>query len=207
MEDFNDMDRILKQLHLLPTMQVVVGAIVSQPNKDEDYMEMIAMVNEHGADIKPKNGKYLTIPTPNAGKHKASDFDGLFFHMTKQGKPSLAIKDGNSIKVMFLLSKGVHIPQRSFLRTTFDEHINDDWDAAVGEDVQEIFEGTKTAKELYEHLGRLMVNEVQKKVSTFSNPHNSDITVQNKGRDDPLKDTGALYRAIGYKVISNAKRL
>ncbi|WP_105965052.1 hypothetical protein [Apilactobacillus micheneri] len=207
MEDFNNIPFIIRELNRLNHFQVVCGVLNIPTGKDEDYLEMIAMVNENGADIVPKRTKYLTIPTPNAGKHKASDFDGLFFYITKSGKKSLAMKDGGSIKVMFLLSTHVKIPKRPFFRSSFDNKVNTDWADAINGDVDKIMACQMTAKELYQHLGRLMVNEVQAQISTMTNPGNAPITKANKGKDDPLKDTGTLYRSIGYEVISNAKTL
>lgn len=207
MEDFDNMKFIIREMHKLNQMQVVCGVLNIPKGKDEDYLEMIAMVNENGADIVPKRTKYLTIPTPAAGKHKASDFDGLFFYMTKSGKPSLAMIDNGTVKVMFMLSKHVKIPKRPFFRSSFDNKANTEWADAIIGDVDKIMACEMTANELYQHVGRLMVNDVEAKISTMTNPGNAEITKARKGKDDPLKDTGTLYRSIGYKVISNAKTL
>jgi hypothetical protein len=87
----------------------------------------IAYVHEFGTTIRPRSAQWLTIPLIPAAKNKrASDFgDTLFFYQPK-GKDYafLARKIGNNTENVFILMKEVTIPERSFLRTGFDQNVN-----------------------------------------------------------------------------------
>lgn len=200
-EDFNDLDRVISEFKKLSRLQVRVGALHTGGGRSDDFMEMIAMANEFGVHIRAKNHKYLTIPTKEAGKRKAREIPNLFFHYTKQNHyPTLAVQDGNGVKIMFYLKTDVKIPERSFLRTAFDQHESTDWNERIGKDLEKMMDGDMTAIELYNDLGRLMVKDVQRAIAK-AEPGNSPLTIARKGKDSPLQDTGALFRSIDWTVI------
>lgn len=194
-KDFNKYGRVIKEVHALKHMSVNVGALRS--SGDGDYLEMIAMVNEYGAHIKPKNSQWLTIPTKLAGKRSAREIEGLFI---PHGKHFLAKTNVNGgLDIYFWLKKSVDVPERSYFRATFDKHWRSNWADQVQFDGSKMLVGEMTAKELYEDLGRVMTKDVQKAIATAS-PKNSPATVARKGRNNPLIDTGGLYRAISWVV-------
>lgn len=202
-EDHDDLTRVISEFKKLPRYTVKVGALHTGGGRSDEFMEMIAMANEFGVHIKAKNGKYLTIPTKEAGKRSAREIPNLFMHYTKQEHhPTLAVQDGNTIKIMFYLKTEVNIPERSFLRNTFDQHDSTNWNERVGRDLEKMMDGDMTARELYDDLGRLMVKDVQRAIYKAT-PGNSPLTIARKGKDTPLRDTGALYRSIDWTVVEN----
>ena len=61
--------------------------------------------------------------------------------------------------------------------------------------------GDMTARELYEAVGLLIEQRIKDEIVLKTSPHNAALTIENKGKDDPLVDTGALHKSIGVKVI------
>ena len=85
-------------------------------------------IHEKGGTIKPKNAKYLTIPTSFAmTRAGAAKFTAKDLFNTNPGKVFIAkdmifLKTGKqSIKPMFILKKEVNIPARRYLSTTADQ--------------------------------------------------------------------------------------
>lgn len=165
--DDNNFPKIKEELRALNHYRVEVGVMVPVGNKSLAFLQMIATVNEFGAEIYPKNGPYLVIP----------------------------MKDGSFYKL-----KHVKIPERSFLRDGIDLgmfRINE----LVERDLSRIMNSELTAYELYEDVGRLIQQRIKDEIKLEVTPHNAPITIENKGKDDPLVDTGALYKSIGVKVM------
>jgi hypothetical protein len=199
--DYDDLTRVIREFKQLDKYSVKVGALKTGGGRSEEFMEMIAMVNEKGCHIKAINHKYLTIPTKDAGRRTAREIPNLFFHWTKQHHlPTLCQNVNGQVKIMFYLKTSVDIPKRSFLRTTFDEKEATDWTKRVDECLNRMMDGDMTAKELYADLGRLMVKDVQRAIYKAT-PGNSPLTIARKGKDTPLRDTGALYRSIDWVVV------
>lgn len=191
--DFSGMKRIESELEKLNKKSLQIGIF----GEDDSFMAMIAGVNEFGATIRPKK-QYLTIPTPEAKGRKARDIPGLF---KPKGKKILAITDGKKgLKVMFYLVKEVNIPERSFLRSTFDER-EAEWHEFFSSNIDRILAGEITANQIYEQLGAKIASNIQNKIKETSSPSNAPSTIANKGVDNPLINTGRLRQSVTWKVV------
>lgn len=63
----------------------------------------------HDLNIRPKNGKYLTIPLHRSAYGiSARDVDGLFYAKNKNGTEMLAKNEGGALVVMYILKTQVH---------------------------------------------------------------------------------------------------
>ncbi|WP_436704247.1 hypothetical protein [Lactiplantibacillus plantarum] len=184
------------EINKLNQLQLQVGIF----GKDGSYMPMIASVNEFGANIKPKHSKYLTIPTELAGKHKASEFDDLFFGTGKKGHFLGKSNGKGGVDIYFWCVEKVHIPERSFIRSTFDEKL-DSWIDEVANWLVEVIIGDMQAKTLMKRLGALIVGDIQSKIKSIQEPANSPATIARKGSTSPLEDTGHLIQSITSKVV------
>ena len=60
--DDNNFPKIKEELRALNHYRVEVGVMTPVGNKSLAFLQMIATVNEFGAEIYPKNGPYLVIP-------------------------------------------------------------------------------------------------------------------------------------------------
>ncbi|WP_240415023.1 hypothetical protein [Paenibacillus periandrae] len=165
----------------------------------DSFIQMIANVHEYGLTIKPK-GQFLTIPTAAAGDRGARDFGKELFR--PKGKKILAVaKPDGTLEVMFYLVESVTIPERSFIRSTFDEKKRE-WDRYFEKLMEELLLKYKaTPKQLYDRLGARMVADVQAKITALHNPPNAHATKKRKGSTNPLVDTGKLRQAITYRVV------
>lgn len=63
----------------------------------------------HDLNIRPKNGKYLTIPLHRSAYGiSAKDVSGLFYTKNKSGTEMLAKNEGGALVVMYILKTQVH---------------------------------------------------------------------------------------------------
>lgn len=190
----DNMDKLMRVLDDLERYSLDVGIFAS----DDSFYAMIANVHEFGMTIRPK-GRWLTIPTKEANGRKPSDIPGLF---RPRGKNVLAVQDGDDLKVMFILAKSVNIPERSFIRSTFDEK-NGDWVRFLERQLDLVFDFKITVREMFERLGAKIVSDIQEKIQTIDTPPNSPITIENKGSSNPLIDTGGLRQRVTYRVVKS----
>ncbi len=194
-DDCGTWDSILAEIDKLNRYALEIG--IFGGSSDDNFYAMIANVHEFGMTIHAKN-KYLTIPTKHAEGRKASEIPGLF---RPKGKDILAVANGDgTLTVMFILKESVNIPERSFIRSTFDEN-EDGWSEFIEERVNLIFEGEMRARQLFEQLGAKIVGQIQKKMTDIRSPKNAAITVANKGSSNPLMDTGELRRRVTWQVV------
>lgn len=164
----NHIPEIKHQLELLSHYQLRVGVFVSTGDKSVAFLQMIAVVNEYGAHIKPVKGPYLAVPNKKTG--------GIY------------------------LLKEVTIPPRPFMVPALDANIND-YVQQIKRDLNLIMWRRLTAKELYKRLGRSIKAHIQHNIQVRNDPKNAPLTVENKGKNDPLVDTGSLLRSISWKVV------
>ena len=193
----NGMKKLTNKLKELDAKSIEVGVFGS----DDADMVMIARVHEYGMVIKPKNGKYLTIPATKEAKGKsARDFPNLFFVPTSNGNGLLARNKGkDQLEVLFVLVKSVTIPERSFIRSGYDENVDDIYNLIERLMPKLLSDGMQT-KEFTNMVGQQFAGKIQKKIRSIKSPPNARLTVAAKGNNNPLQDTGHLIQSIDYKV-------
>ena len=193
-EDFNHLTSGIEQLEKLQTVRLSIG--VPWTNQ---RLNMIALVNEYGADIKPKNKACLIIPTKEAKGRKPGEIANLF-----RPKPPhnhvLAVPDKSQpygMRVMFILKDEVHIPPRPFLRYTFDHYL-DNWTELAADLAFKVFVGEINYQDVFPILGDAIVKDIKRTLKEFSKPKNAPLTIANKGFDDPLIEKGELRDSIHW---------
>lgn len=193
--DDDGLQWLYRELAELDRYSIEIGIFGS----DDSFYAMIANVHEFGMTIKAKN-KYLAIPTKEAGDRKPADIPGLF---QPKGKNVLAVADKaaeNGIKVMFILKESVNIPERSFIRSTFDDK-NDEWMDFLEKQIEKLCEFEIDARTVFQRLGAKIVGDIQEKMRDIRTPPNAPLTVENKGFDNPLIHTGSLRRHVTWKLV------
>ena len=161
----------------------------------------LAGIHEYGATITPKNAQYLTVPThPDAVGRKARDFPDLWTLRADSGELFLCRNKGkDEFEVMYWLTKSVTIPERSFLRKSHDENGEDvlkSCERALGQ----VLGGQMSMEQYLKMLGEQYQGMVQDYIRDLRDPPNSPITVENKGSDNPLVDTGNLIESISFRI-------
>lgn len=209
MEIFDENENLLalqRELDELDQYAIEIGIFGS----DDSFYAMIASVHEFGVTIKPKNAKNLAIPVVKEAVGKSpSDFGDRL-------KPMFSKKDGKSkvyglgmpnadgkLEMYFVLKDSVNIPERSFIRSTFDEK-NDEWMDFLERQIEKVCELEINARTVFERLGSLIAADIQKKMVDIRTPKNAALTIANKGSSNPLiGTTGELKRHVTWKVVRN----
>ncbi|MBD8026427.1 hypothetical protein H9636_07115 [Ureibacillus sp. Re31] len=92
------------------------------------------------------------------------------------------------------------IPERSFIRTTFDEK-NAEWVRFIRSQLRLVVTFRIDARTLWERLGAKIVADIQEKITDLDAPPNAPSTIAKKGSSNPLIDTGGLRSRITYRVV------
>ena len=93
----------------------------------------------------------------------------------------------------------IKIPERSFLRSTFDSEngrIMEQTERAIGQ----VIEGKMSADDMLDLCGQQFATAIKDKIVEISTPPNHPYTVEQKGSSNPLVDTGGLVESITWKV-------
>lgn len=192
----NDIPRILEEVRVLAKLRIEVGVF----GEDDSFMSMLATVHEFGAVIRPKK-QYLTIPLMKKYQGKSPREFDLFFLRAKSGNSFLVREKGkNELEFAYMLVKEVNIPERSFLRSAFDEK-EKEWFQYSLMLLKQLMIGKTTAREMCEKLGARMQKDIQRKMREIKTPPNSPSTIAKKGSNNPLIDTGRLRQSVVYKVV------
>lgn len=101
---------------------------------------------------------------------------------------------------------GIGVPERSFMRTAFDENVRKFEGRAVKQE-RLIIDGKKSPLGALSSLGFDIEREIVKKIKSNIQPTNASETTTQKGSSKTLIDTGAMLRAVVGKVtIGGQKR-
>lgn len=92
------------------------------------------------------------------------------------------------------------IPQRSFLRSTFDEEREKLAKLQAGE-VLAVLEGRKTVETSLDLLGLYFVGRVQAKIHSHPPPPNAPATIAAKKSSGTLVDSGQLVQSIRHVSV------
>ena len=96
---------------------------------------------------------------------------------------------------------GAGVPERSFFRSTVDEHRGDYQDELQDAAVA-ILDGADPVRGL-ELLGALVQRDVKRKIVDLDDPPNAPQTITAKGSSNPLVDTSRMLNSIDYEVRAN----
>ena len=92
------------------------------------------------------------------------------------------------------------IPQRSFLRSTYDENIAK-WQSYFQKALARVLAGSMQASVVLPRIGLDAQAAVRRKIASNIQPANAPSTIKKKGGGKTtLYDTGTLTRAITYEV-------
>lgn len=193
-------DRVIRELKSMKGKKILIGPACAEGSE----LAKIAGANEYGAVIRAKKG-FLAIPINVEAKGKRpADFGNLFFVPgSNKGHGFLAYQMGNGkIKRLFILKKQVTIPERSFLRGSFDSRETHDKAARILDDMMlHLIAGTATADMILNALGASYVASVKQRIASNITPHNAALTVQLKGSGKgTLVDEAHLLKSITYEV-------
>lgn len=91
------------------------------------------------------------------------------------------------------------IPERSFMRTAFDENINTiERFAAI--QIGLVIDGESSIRQAFGLIGQAMQGMIQRKIRQINSPPNSPRTIAEKGSSKPLIDFGQMIASIRYAI-------
>lgn len=91
------------------------------------------------------------------------------------------------------------IPERSFLRSGFDENI-DKIEKKVKELLPSVLENNVDPEIFMDAIGQEFADRIADKIEELKSPPNSAMTIERKGSSNPLIDSGRLHGSIDYEV-------
>ena len=106
-------------------------------------------------------------------------------------------------------SKGVTIPERSFLRSTVADNLAE-YEAEIRQIARDFLDsaikvpgsGMRTLERGFGRLGLQVKADVQNKIRDIKTPKNADITLARKyPANSPLQHTGRMRQSISHKVV------
>lgn len=163
-----------------------------------DFINMVANVNEFGANIKAKKGRYLSIPINRDARGRSPRDFNLQFVKKKNKNPILAKVKGKKVIPYFLLKKEVKIPERSFVRSSFDDR--KDIRHVVRKSLR-IFDAEVSVEKIFDRIGLGITAIIQKKIKSNIQPANSPITTEIKGgKTKTLVDTGRMGQSVTHRI-------
>lgn len=201
-----EMARIKREIAALRGLTVHVG-IMGDAGGD---LLMIAGVHEYGATIHAKNVKHLAIPLTAEAKDAGSprSFSDLEFIPISPGygylvreKPEAKGKAyaPDNYDWLYMLVESVEIPERSFIRASFDNG-GDTLEKLCKEAVDGIIRKGWTAQEAADYVGKWAVEMTREYFNTKLSPAKSTTTLRTTTQYQPLFDSGRLYNSITYRV-------
>ena len=162
----------------------------------------IAAVHEFGATIHPRNAKNLAIPLrPDMKGKSPRDVEGAFFLDNGENRFICRKKGkkGDQLDFLFLLLPSVTIPERSFIRASYDGN-KDVLAKACENAVRRLILGELTADQACHNIGTAAVAIVKRYMRTVQPPKSSLTLASAPGKTAPLVQTGRLRDSITYEV-------
>lgn len=92
-----------------------------------------------------------------------------------------------------------HVPERSFLRATIDIK-NAEITKRLGAELGKAYAGKQSTHNAFDRTGLAVVGMVQQRIADGIPPGNADATIEKKGSNKPLIDTGQLRSSISHQV-------
>lgn len=96
-------------------------------------------------------------------------------------------------------TKTIRIPERSFLRSGYDENI-DSVSRKAEKLIVDLIESGVDPSLLTDSIGRELRDKIKQKLVDVKSPPLSSFTIKRKGSSNPLVDGGNLLGSIDYRV-------
>ena len=92
----------------------------------------------------------------------------------------------------------IRIPERSFLRSGFDEH-KDAVKKKAAKMLADVAAGSMTAETMYDGVGQELADYIKEFAVELDSPGNHPFTMENKGSSNPLVDSGDMIGSITWR--------
>lgn len=154
-------------------------------------------IPEIDAELEKLNHAELVIgvPTDNGFLQMIARVNEYGMTIKPKNGEYLAVPDGKGgIRKL----KEVHIPPRAWLRWSVD-HYKQEWSHYALQLITGIMFKGKSADYVLDNLGKRITLDLQKTIRQWNDPPNAQLTIDSKGFNNPLVDTGKLHDSITYE--------
>lgn len=94
----------------------------------------------------------------------------------------------------------IRIPERSFLRTGYDQN-RDDVMKKASQMMADVIDGKTSAEALFKGVGVELSSAIKDYARDLNSPANHPFTQDQKGSGDPLMDGGAMIGGISWRKV------
>lgn len=177
-------DQIMGDLMDLDKSHVEVGIFEESGSyaKSKQPVAYIAALNEFGAE--------QTIT-----KKQAHFLAGHVMEIDKEAEPG---RYWGTVKK--LTGKKLVMPERPFLRTTY-LRFGDEFAEKVGALIGMVAEAKLGLDQAMQMIGAIQASRVKSVINDWETPQNAAMTVERKGKNDPLVDSRTMRDAVKFKKI------
>lgn len=113
---------------------------------------------------------------------------------------------GNEFGVALPSGTGWRVPPRPFMRLTFEASWRT-WATSLKRRVRGYVRGKIDLASLLSRVGLEAKGDIQETITTLREPPNAPRTVEEKGSDNPLIDTGQMRQSIRYEATIGGKQV
>lgn len=92
-----------------------------------------------------------------------------------------------------------NIPERSFIRSTFDENLAR-YERQMKRDAKAMGTGGVDADLVLNRAGLRATADIQKKITELDSPPNAPATIARKGSSNPLIDSSRMKQSVNYEI-------
>lgn len=189
-----DIDRgyakIKQELAKLRKQEVAVGLQAGDMTKDGKMtVAQLGAIHEFGCTIDREAHSILTY-------HKMK--------LDRKAKTASISKFLKKKRANFVMKHDVgpysiEIPERPFLRSTFDEK-NREWEQKAAQQLGMVAAGRKDATGMLSTIGNTIEGDIKRKIATGPFTPNAPSTVRRKKSSKPLIDSGRMRSSIRYII-------
>lgn len=177
---------LLKELRGLSKKEIKAGIQGGKTKDGTADLVTVAAVQEFGAMIFQHPGE-VTV-------YRKVKKDGSFANNGRFAKKSKA----NFSSTHRSMGRLIIIPERSFIRATFDEKSDEIGERAESA-VTAIINGADVSKALA-RTGQYIEGEIKRKIGSGPFTPNSPATIRKKKSSKPLIDTGHMRQSVRYEI-------
>lgn len=156
-------------------------------NTYEDLKKQVDLINGKGVEVGVFKGEHAWL----AGIHEY----GCDIKVTPKMRAYLH-RRGLHLKKS---TTHIHIPERSFLRTGYDQN-RDEVLKKAGKLLAEVTAGRMTARGCYQAVGLGLSSKIKDYARDLGSPPNHPFTQDQKGTSNPLIQTGDMIGGISWRV-------
>ena len=178
-ENFEDLERLQKELKYLQTHAVRVGVLGNGAAKRRDQSKAKRKLMKRKGQLK-KGGSFV-----NRDK-------------TRKKSKSALVEE----YAVFNEYGTSRIPARPFFRLSIKtSKAQKEIQEYMEKQVEMIIAGDIAGQQAYENLGTFVVQKIKKTIMSGNFVANKDETIKRKGKSTPLMDTHTLYNSINYEIV------